>query len=150
MCAGVSVCMCACIQVHMCVRACVCVCLYVCVCSMYVLLLINIGLFSGLEIDGIASSNANHFRGNCESLWQSDSPNFLGYTANHFGRLRITFQMDSSKDFFFYPHPFFRQILYIGCKNANKLRIMIRNCKSLSQSVLQLRRLKNGESLFVS
>ena len=37
---------------------------------------------AGVEIGGIASPNVNHFWGNCESLWQSDSPNFFG-TANH-------------------------------------------------------------------
>ena len=56
-------------------------------------------MYVGLEVGGIASLNANHFWGNCESLWQSDSPNFLALRIT-FGRLRITFQMDSSKDFF--------------------------------------------------
>ena len=37
----------------------------------------------GLEIGGIALLNANHFCGNCESLWQSDLPNIFA-TANHF------------------------------------------------------------------
>ena len=31
-----------------------------------------------LEIGGIASPNANHFWGNCELLWHSDTPNFFG------------------------------------------------------------------------
>ena len=40
-------------------------------------------IYTGLEIGGVVLQNANHFWGNCESLWQSDSPNFFG-TANHF------------------------------------------------------------------
>ena len=39
--------------------------------------------YIGLEIGGITSPNANHFWGNCESLWQSDSLNFFG-TAGYF------------------------------------------------------------------
>ena len=35
----------------------------------------NIVLQTGLKIGGIASPNANHFWNNCESLWQSESPN---------------------------------------------------------------------------
>ena len=52
-----------------------------------------------------------------------------------FGRLCVTFQMDSPRDLFFGPHSFFRQnflcfreILCIRCKNANKLQIMCHNC----------------------
>ena len=54
------------------------------------LITINSYRYQGLKIGGIASPNANHFWGNCESLWQSDSPNFFGTTnpfwpiANHF------------------------------------------------------------------
>ena len=35
-------------------------------------------MYTGLEIGGIASPNANHFWGNCESLWLSNSPKFFG------------------------------------------------------------------------
>ena len=37
-------------------------------------------VYTGLEIGGVASQNANHFWGKCELLWQSDSHN----TAYHF------------------------------------------------------------------
>ena len=40
-------------------------------------------IHKGLEISGIASPNANHFWDNCESVWQSDSPNFFGI-SNYF------------------------------------------------------------------
>ena len=42
--------------------------MYVCIC-IYIYILIR------LEIGGVASQNANHFRGNCESLWQNESQN---------------------------------------------------------------------------
>ena len=84
--------------------------------------------------------NANHFWGNCESHRQSNSPNFFG-TANQFWPIENHFSNGFAKRPFFGPHtflkhnfPFFRQILRIGSKNANKLRIMIRNCESLGQS----------------
>ena len=50
---------------------------------MYVRTYVYIYRYAVLKISGIPSPNANHFWGNCESLWQSDSPNFFG-TANHF------------------------------------------------------------------
>ena len=62
-----------------------------------------------------------------------------------FGRLRITFQMNSPKCLFIVLTPFltefplFRQVLCIKLKNANKLQIMIRNCESLCQSDSKLR-----------
>ena len=37
-----------------------CVCAFVC---------------TGLEISCVAAQNSNHFSGNCESFWQSDSQN---------------------------------------------------------------------------
>ena len=40
-------------------------------------------MYSGLEIGGITSPNANHFCSNCESLWPSDLSNFFGI-ANHY------------------------------------------------------------------
>ena len=49
---------------------------------MYVYVYIYASIYIRLEIGGFASPNANHFWGNCESLWQSDLPNFVG-TANH-------------------------------------------------------------------
>ena len=55
------------------------VCVYVCI-YMYI---ICVFVHTGLEIGSTTLPNANHFGGNCESLWQSDSPNFLA--------LRITF-----------------------------------------------------------
>ena len=106
--------------------------------------------YTGLEMGGVASQNANHLWGNCESLWQSELQNCESLLAD----LRITFHMVSQKDLFFYPHPLFRQnfpfldIWCIWCKNANTLRIMIRNCESLCQSVSPF--YKNCESLFVS
>ena len=72
---------------------CVCVCVSECVCvcisdMVYVYICIYLSIhvryvYTGLEIGSIASPNTNHFWGNCESLWRSDSPNFFG-TANHF------------------------------------------------------------------
>ena len=103
---------------------------------------------TGLEVGGIESPNANHFRGNCESLWQNDSPNFFG-AANHFWPIANHFLKGFAKRPFSRPHPFltsnfpiFRQILCrpIGCKNTNKLRIMTRNCKSLCKRVSQWQR----------
>ena len=66
----------------------------------------NLLLYSGLEIGGITSPNANHFWGNCESLWQSVSPNFLG-TVNHFLPIANHFSNGIAKGSFFHPHPFF-------------------------------------------
>ena len=40
-------------------------------------------IYTGLEIDGFASLNANHFWGNCASLWPTDS-SYFWVTANHF------------------------------------------------------------------
>ena len=77
--------------------------------------------------------------GNCESLWQSDSPNFLSNTSHFLADCESLFKWIRQKTFFgshlFFRQnfPFFRQILCIRCKNANKLRIMIRNCKSFCQ-----------------
>ena len=58
------VCMYVCMYVRM------YVCMYVCmyICMLYV--------YTGLEIDGIASPNANHFWDNCKLLWQSNFLNF--------------------------------------------------------------------------
>ena len=50
-------------------------------------------IYAGLEIDGVASQNANHFWGNFESLWQSNSQ----YCESLLGDLRITFR---KKDLF--------------------------------------------------
>ena len=51
---------------------------------------------------GVASPNANHFWGNCESLWQSESRNCESLLAE----LLITFQMVSQKDLFFLLTPY--------------------------------------------
>ena len=82
-------------------------------------------LYAGLEIISVASQNANHFWGNCESLWQSESQ-----IANHFKLIcEPLFKWYRQKTFFvltsfegknFY---FFRHILCMWCKNANTLRI---------------------------
>ena len=66
-----------------------------------------------MEIGDVASQNANHFWGNCESLWQSESQNCESLLAD----LRITFRMISQKDFFVFTpfldkiYPFLRHIL---------------------------------------
>ena len=57
-----------------CVRVCVCVCVYV---------------YTGLEIGSVTLQNANHFWGNCESPWQSESQ----YCKSLLADWRITFQM---------------------------------------------------------
>ena len=69
----------------------------------------------------------------CQSFWALRIT--FGRLQITFGRLRITFQMDSPKNLFC-NHPFFRQIYpfldnsYIyWSKNANKLRILIRNMR---------------------
>ena len=49
-----------------------------------------------IYIDGVASQNANHFWGNCESLWQSESQ----YCESLSDDLQITFQIISKKDLF--------------------------------------------------
>ena len=88
--------MCICIYIHTYIYIYVCVC--VCLCK-----------YTGLEIGGVASQNANHFWGNCESLWQSESQNCESLLND----LRITFQMVSQKHLlfvFFGPHPFLGKI----------------------------------------
>ena len=73
---------------------------------MYIYVYIYMYIYTGLEIGGIASPNANHFWGNCESLRQSDSPNFFG-TANPFWPIAKHFSMDLSKDLYFLVLTFF-------------------------------------------
>ena len=86
-------------------------------------------MYVGLEIGGVASQNTNHFRGNCESLYQSDSQ----YCELLLGDLRITFRKktfikviceslfcSSSQNF-----PFFRHIL---CIYDSQLRITLPKC----------------------
>ena len=64
-------------------------------------------IYTGLEIGGIASPNANHFWGNCESLWQSDSSNFFG-TANHFWPIANLFSNGfAEKPILFCPYALF-------------------------------------------
>ena len=55
-------------------------------------------VYTGLEIGGVASQNANYFWGNCESLWQSKSQ----YCESLLADLRITFQIASQKKSFFW------------------------------------------------
>ena len=63
-----------------------------------------------LEIGGVASQYANHFWGNCESTWQSESQNCESLLAD----LRIAFQVVSQNELFFKTKfPFFRHILCI-------------------------------------
>ena len=45
---------------------------------------------------GIVSPYTNHFWGNCEALWQSDSPNFF-VTANHFWPIANHFSNEFAK-----------------------------------------------------
>ena len=82
---------------------------------------------TGLEIGGIASPNANHFKGIANHLGKVISHVFLALRIT-FGRLQITFQINSTKDVFFSPRHFFRrnfllfkQILRVELKNANQL-----------------------------
>ena len=71
MCVCVCVCVCVCMYMcAMCVSVCVCMCVCMCVSA-------------GLEIGGFASPNANHFWGNCKSVWPTDSQYFL-VIANYF------------------------------------------------------------------
>ena len=48
-------------------------------------------MYTGLEINGVASQNANHFWDVFESLWQSD----LQYYESLLGDLRITFHKET-------------------------------------------------------
>ena len=48
-------------------------------------------MYAWLEIGGVASPNANHFWGNCKSLWRSDSQ----YWESLLGDLRIIFRKKS-------------------------------------------------------
>ena len=86
----------------------------------------------------MASQLANHFWDNCDTLWQSDSPNFFG-TANHFWPIANHFSNGLAKTFFG-PHPIFkqnfpsfRQILCIECKNANYFAIACRYCDATTK-----------------
>ena len=51
---------------------------------------------------GVAPQNVNHFWGNFESLWQSETQNCESLLAD----LRITFQIVSQKDLFWSSSPF--------------------------------------------
>ena len=57
---------------------------------------IGICYIAGLEMGGVALQNANHFWGNCESLWQNASQ-YCEYCESLLVDLRITFQMVSQK-----------------------------------------------------
>ena len=76
---------------------------------------------------------------NCESLWQSDSPNFLG-SANHFRLITNHFLNGFAEIPFFGLHPFFRQIspfsdkFYVK-KQKTTFRIMIRNLQINLKSI---------------
>ena len=54
----------------------------------YIYIYIYIYVYTGLKIGGVVSQNANHFWGNCKSLWHSESQNCESCTfscfANHF------------------------------------------------------------------
>ena len=80
------VCMFVCMCIYNYIYICVCVCIYVCV---YILIHIHTHThtYTGLEIGGVESQNANHFWGNCESLWQSESQNCESLLAD----LQFTF-----------------------------------------------------------
>ena len=56
--------------------------------SACMLVFIPIYIYTGLEIGGVASQNANHFWSNCESLCQSDSQ----HCESLLDDLRITFR----------------------------------------------------------
>ena len=71
---------------------------------MYICIYKYVYVYTGLEISNVASQNANHFFGNCESLWQSESQN----CESILGDLRITFQMVPQKTVFC-PYPCFKQ-----------------------------------------
>ena len=75
-----------------------CVCVYKYIYTVYV----YIYVYVWLEISDIASSYVNHFWGNWELLWQSDSPNFFS-TANHFWSIANHFSNGiAPKTFFFF------------------------------------------------
>ena len=63
---------------------------------MYVYVYICIYIYTGLEIGGVALQNTNHFWGNYESLWQSESQNCDSLIAD----LRISFHMVSQETLF--------------------------------------------------
>ena len=71
----------------------------------YIYMYIYIYTHTGLEIGSVALQNANHFWGNCESLWQSE----LQYCESLLADLQITFQMVLQKRPFFSPYHFLRQ-----------------------------------------
>ena len=82
--------------------------MYVCIC-IYKYFYIYIYVYTGLEIGNIASIDVNHFWGNCESLWQSDSQNFFG-TANHFLPIMNHFSNGFIRKPFFVLTPFLDEI----------------------------------------
>ena len=51
----------------------------------------NVLLHSELEIGEFTSPNANHIRGNYESLWPTDLQFFFVSLRIYIGRMRITF-----------------------------------------------------------
>ena len=107
------ICVCVCVYVCVCVCVCMCVCVRVCTYT-----------YTEREIGGIASPNATHFRGNCESLCQSDWPNFFWHCKSLLAD--YVFQVVSPNDFIFGPHPFLDEIspfsdtFYIGLYDAKE------------------------------
>ena len=57
-------------------------------------------MYAGLEKGGFASPSVNHLWGNCESLWQTDSPYFW-VAANHFWPMANYFSNGFTKKSFF-------------------------------------------------
>ena len=71
----------------------------------------NVLFHSELEIGEFASPNANHFWGNCESLWPTDLQ-FFFVTANQFWPNANNFcKWIRKKTLFFGPHAFLRKVL---------------------------------------
>ena len=73
-------------------------------------------IYSGLELGGYASPNANYFWGKCESLWPTDSQYFW-VTSNQFKPIANHFRTWIRK------RPFFEKFYTMRNNSVNKLRI---------------------------
>ena len=82
------------------------------------------GAYTGLEIGGFASPNANHFWGKCESFCPTDSQYFW-ITANQFRPIANHLLMDSQKDLFMNPHNFFVEVL---CNKKQHCELIANDC----------------------
>ena len=116
-------CMHACMHVfkYVCMYVCMYVCIYVC---MYVCMYVCIHVCRVGNKGGLASQNANHFWGICESLWPIDSQ-FFWVIANHLLSIANYFSNRFSKRPFFWPSPPFLAKFYVY-----RAKVLV-NCESL-------------------